>query len=269
VLFEFALELTGREIPRRFPVVCEGWDTLLRSLPRRLAQSPRRFAGSISNARYNLAQVPGARAREWLTSMGELGSTDAEVETILEAGQVAAWRAGLAHFRQPALAICRRLDARLARIALGLSASGADLGSLLDALQADPWVSPATLAAGANKNRVLRLVAAVGAFRGFGGPFLRPPRVASVDNRFLVGDGEGCWILCADVFGATLTRVALEMPQDSAATSRFRLDKQGKVSTAEGSCSFPILRDATSMAATDTTLAVTTLWTHKVYLVAC
>src|SRR5262249_20804155 len=39
VLYEFALELVGRELPRRFPVLAEGWKALLGGLPRYLAEA--------------------------------------------------------------------------------------------------------------------------------------------------------------------------------------------------------------------------------------
>src|SRR5262245_23292705 len=59
VLYEFSLELIAKDFPARYPVILEGWQTLLTALPRQLAAAPRRFAGSVTNALYNLATTPG------------------------------------------------------------------------------------------------------------------------------------------------------------------------------------------------------------------
>ncbi|MCI0464916.1 MAG: hypothetical protein L0Z62_48970 [Gemmataceae bacterium] len=268
VLYEFALELIGRELPRRFPVLAEGWKTVLGVLPRHLAQSPRRFAGSVTNALHNLALVPGARPAEWIESMRRLGGVCSDTATLLEAGQVAAWRAGLAHYREGALEVCARLDPAVACAALALP-DGAPVAQVLGQLRADPWLSPEAAVHDASKARTLRVVARVGDFRGFGGPFLTPPRVAYLEGRFLVGDGEGRWILTADRFGATFHRSAEELPASTGKPrGNFRVDGRGKVTHGKQSVALDELQDSTSQATDGTTLAVTLPLSHRVYLIA-
>src|SRR2546423_1862172 len=81
------------------------------------------------------------------------------------------WRAGLAHYRAGALAVCAQLPPALARAALGLPPDARiGLEDLIARLMADPWLEPATLAGPAHA-RELRIVARAGAFRGFGGLF--------------------------------------------------------------------------------------------------
>jgi hypothetical protein len=229
VLFELALDLTAKDLWRRYPVLAEGWRELLGGLPGQLAAAPRAFAGSVTNALYNLALTPGARPREWLALVLELGPRCPDPALLLEAGKVAAWRAGLAHLREGALATCRRLGPDLGRAALGIAEAAVPLDEVLERLHADPWLAPAAAAREPGRRRELRLVAAVGGFRGFGGPFLRPPRVAWADGRFLAGDGEAFWVLTADVFGATFHRTDATLPDGRGRAAGFRIDRRGKV----------------------------------------
>src|SRR5579884_2119961 len=84
VLYELALDLTAKELWRRCPVLAEGWRTLLGGLPRHLAASPRAFAGSVTNALYNLERTPGARPAEWLRGLRELGERCPDPAVLLE-----------------------------------------------------------------------------------------------------------------------------------------------------------------------------------------
>jgi hypothetical protein len=267
VLYEFALELVGRELPGRFPVLAEGWRALLGGLTRHLAQAPRRFAGSVTNALHNLALVPGTRPAEWIETVRRVGEVCPDTAALLEAGQVAAWRAGLAHYREGALEVGARLDPVVACAALGLP-DGAPVAQVLQRLRADPWLSPEA-AMSATRARALGVVARVGDFRGFGGPFLRPPRVACVEGRFLVGDGEGCWILTADRFGATFHRTAEELPATGGKPrDNFRIDGRGRVMYGKQSVTLDELQECASQATDGATLAVTLPLSHRVYLIA-
>ena len=163
--------------------------------------------GALTNALYNLAQTPGARGREWLEGMRALALQCADVAILLKVGQVLAWRAGLAHYRAGALAVCAQLPPALARAALGIPPDEhIGLENVLARLAADPWLDPARPA----REPALRIVASAGAFRGFGGLFLAPPNVASAGGQFVVLDGEACWLLAAEAFGATFHRMACE-----------------------------------------------------------
>src|SRR5262249_14803341 len=171
------------------------------------------------------------------------------VPTLLQAGKVCAWRAGLAHLREGALETCGRLAPKLARAALGLSpaAKSLPLETVVQELRADPWLDPASLGKAPAPEKRLRVVGAVGAFRGFGGPFLRPPRVAYAEGHFLASDGERCWVLCADRFGATLHPAGADLPPDGS-DSFFQIDKKGKVTRDKESQFFPELKDPSSRA---------------------
>src|SRR5262249_7310426 len=87
VLFEFSLDLIGKDILGRYPALAEGWTKLLLGLPHHLSAAPRLFAGSITNALYNLAQEPGARPAQWTECVIQAGQVCADVPTLLDAGK--------------------------------------------------------------------------------------------------------------------------------------------------------------------------------------
>ncbi|MBF8282535.1 MAG: hypothetical protein HW378_1450 [Anaerolineales bacterium] len=282
VLYDLSLDLLGQEFlgpNSRYPFIVEGWRFLLPRLSRFIAGSPREFVGSTTNALYNLSTTPGARPGEWAASLLKLVEVCPDAPTLLKAGQVAAWRAGMAHYRLSALDLCRDLPPPVALTALGLSpqAEHPPLDTLIDSLKANPWLSPASnlqsptplrLAPGAIvSNYQLQIVSRVGAFRGFGGLFLEPPLVWPADDDFVVSDGEGTWLLMADVFGATFHRADIKAPSLKT-SSPFTINKAGSVSFGKTSRAFPELANANSSAGNNTTLAVTTPFSHAVYLIA-
>src|SRR5262249_5599406 len=157
-----------------------------------LAREPACVAGSLSNAAWNLGQQPGARPDWWIDQMRELGAECERVEDLLKYGKVLAWQAGMAQYRGAALETARQLAPALAARALHLPA-GADarqLSAALERLKLDPWLPAEKSFETAAPAKRISVVRSVGAFRGFGGPFLRPPAVSSAENRLWVGDGE-------------------------------------------------------------------------------
>jgi hypothetical protein len=266
-LYDISLELIGKELfgaQPRYPLMLAGWRRLLPAVPQLLVAEPRRVAGAVTNALYNLATQPAARADEWLAAMERLGPACADVNSFLSLGQVAAWRAGLAHYREGGLEQARSLPETLARQVLGL-AEDAPLEAALARLAADPWLKPPRMN-GAEKR--LQVVSAVGAFRGFGGVFLCPPTVVCDDGQFIVSDAENSWLLTADACGATLHRLGPAQPPRDATNPRFNINGLGKVVKDNHSFQFPWLAGHTSQAANETTLAVTLPLSHSVFLVA-
>jgi hypothetical protein len=173
----------------------DAWVSLLPRLGAQLAQEPRRIVAAVSNALANLQRNPGARPAQWLATMTALApSTDAA--TFLAAGQVAAWRAGMAAFRADALAIARSLDPAVLQVAAGASPAQ------LDQLAQDPWFDPAPGPTGGGGDGAVR----VGSFRGFGGAFVRPPLLALLDDHVVATDGDGEWFVFADAFGSAVVR---------------------------------------------------------------
>ncbi|MBI3243516.1 MAG: hypothetical protein HYZ49_14630 [Chloroflexi bacterium] len=271
-LYDLSLDLIGQELlgpASRYPAINEGWKTVLPSLPQHLASAPRAVISAITNALYNFSLEPSARPGEWMKLMLELAPLCPDVDTLLKAGQVAAWRSGLAHYRQGALEICRTLDEKIARAVLGISPINTlPITTILEHLQTNPWLNPNGITQLSITNNRLQIVAHLGAFRGFGGLFVSPPLVFSSGEHFIVTDGDGSWLLTADCFGATWHRTEAQ-PVDLQTSASFSLNRAGQVSVdGKPIGNFPELANAQSTAANKTTLAVTTPLSHSVYLVA-
>lgn len=272
-LYDLALELLGQELlgPRtRCAVLEEGWRTLLPALSKHLSTEPRKVAGAVSNALYNLAQTPGARPAAWMKTIGAFGAKAPDVATLLQAGQVAAWTAGMAHYRNDALKSLDQISSANADLACGLlDLSAADRSSLsrvLGRMKENPWITPqqARDSSGLPSSK-LKVMKRIGAFKGFGGTFIAPPCVAHEHGQFVVGDGRDTWVLSADVFGATLLKYTAGkcVPRRHAAHGAA-----GSLRLNSGSGVFPEFKTVLSAADDGQTLAVTVATSHSICLLA-
>ena len=262
VAYELALELVGQRLvgPLARGMAIEAtWRRALPAAARLVAADPSRVVGSLSNAAHQIEGTPGARVAAWVDDMVRLAAHCATADELLRVGQVAAWRAGMAHFRKGAIAAAATLPQPLALNAVG-AAPDRGWAEIEADLLASEWFDPALRAkpsASANASS-LRTVATVGAFRGFGGVFGVPPRMTHAAGNFHVSSGDECWILTADLYGATFHRVApnearLPRPLETPPSGVRLPDGPGVV---------------TSVASSATTLAVTRSLTHHVILIA-
>jgi hypothetical protein len=264
----FAATLLGPE--STCPPIAIVWRKLLPRLPRLLAREPGRLAGSLTNAVYNLASTPGTRADEWIERMIALAPLPHDVHSYLDCGKILAWRAGMAQYREGALATARQLDPPLATRALGLpeGTSAADLAGVIDRLAENPWISPTYALANAADPRRLRIALRAGAFRGFGGTFLRPPSVAFEHDHFLVSDGESTWMLLADLHGSTLQRIDNPPHKQNWTAAAIQADPDGTLRWGDATARFEELAGFSSHASDDKTLAITLPTSHHVFLLA-
>jgi len=233
-----------------------------------LATDPARVAASVTNAACNLAAEPGADSESWLAAMEAAAPLCRDVDTCLKAGQVAAWRCGMAHYRRGALAIVPELPADLLAAALRLP-DGVDASreAVVETL-GDPW-RPLASAGKEWRPAGLALVARTGGFRGFGGPFISPPEVFAKDGALFAFDSEVCWSLHADAFGVTFRRFGPELPKGTLeGGGSFTLDECGVARKGPLVGEFPVLRRSSSSASDGDTLAATLPRSHRIYLVA-
>lgn len=138
-------------------------------------------------------------------------------------------------------------------------------------LQRNVWYDP-----GARPERPrLRVAARVGAFRGFGGVFAEPPRVAPAPGAWLTLTDEGAWHLIVDACGATFHRA--EMPererrrQPPSATGPMDSDCRERCSGVVVKSSISAILDPDQprpLSSDGSTLAVTGDGTHAVVLIA-
>jgi hypothetical protein len=271
-LFDAAISLVAAGVfgPRsRRPEVGAGWRGLLEDVPRLVCADPRRVAAAAGNGLCQLAACAGARLDEWVGAMAAVGALTTDVAAWLEAGKVAAWRAGMAHARAGALEACARLPADVAAVALGLepSAGGAVVARVLDRLGRDRWAFAPVVARDREPAPAIRLIALVGGFRGFGvGPFVAPPRVGMIDGAFVVTDGESAWTLHVDVYGATFTRRASAAGAAHAAGA-LALGDDGELRLREERRTLSPIARPSSWVSTDDTLVATRAHSHRIAVV--
>lgn len=199
--FDIALTLAARNLagPKaRRDAVNRLWRDVAPRLAGPIADRPKTLMGSLTNAALNIAATPGARPNEWLALLSRAAPI-ATAETLLPIGQVLAWRAGMAHFRQGALAAAEALGPQQA---LALVGAEGDWAEVRARFEANRWWRP-DLEPG-------REGLTVGAFTGYGGQFPEPPTVRAGDDGFVVRSADRTFLLIADAYGATLHPAAPE-----------------------------------------------------------
>lgn len=269
--YDVALEIAGQNLAGtgvHSMVITEGWRRLLPAAARHLAEEPRRILSAVSNALYHLATTPGSRPDLWIHDLSRLVEECAGVDQFLTLGKVAAWRAGLAHYRTQALALLDKLPEKLALALLESPATHSWI-EIRTRLGRDPWFDPAKPDEGQGER--LRPVLRCGAFRGFGGLFIEPPRVSINNDTFLVQSGHECWMLTADCFGATFHHCDPALFILSSGHNMLPPEMQisGSSIRMNGyALDFGLMGEISSAAATAETLALTSSLTHTVTLVA-
>jgi hypothetical protein len=202
----------------RRALVDRAWIEVAVPLAAVVAERPEPVLAMLTNAVLTLAAAPGARPDEWIARMAALGSL-VNADTLSAAGQVVAWRSGMAHYRAGALAAADTLPEPLALAAIGAHGTWSDVRA---ALSGDRWWTPAGTGAGIR----------FGGFVGFGGPFEAPPQVRAGGEGFLVRAGGRVGLLVADAWGATLHPASEDefdraMPTSSARVAVAGLPAEG------------------------------------------
>jgi hypothetical protein len=274
VSYDMALALVGQKLAglrARQNFIESGWNRIFTANASLVAASPQKVFASVSNALHQLAATPGTRPEQWISEMQEIAPQCGDVETFLRAGQIIAWRSGLAHFRHSCILAADLLPSTIALKVMRLPASGS-WPDLKKGLLANPWFNP--WQNGSDQSREapsIRAVAEAGSFRGYGGLFTVPPIITSQGENFLVRSGDECWLLTADILGATFHRATMREFED--ASSKASLPSGLKIKGSEISWGgkwhkIPRKGGYTSAAASATTLALTSSITHRVLFIA-
>jgi hypothetical protein len=206
-LYSLALELTGHSLlgpGAKNQAIESAWQRLLTAVPLLVVKGPRAVAALVTNAVHNLCFWSGVSVTNWVEGMARLGSGCETVEEFRQVGQVLSWLCGMAHYRAGALATCRQMPERLARVALDIADESVSLSKVVQRLDENPWLLPAHAASDSAPPPKARMVRLIGGFRGFGGPFISPPAVSEINGGVVIRDTERSWLLEADIFGAIL-----------------------------------------------------------------
>lgn len=190
--FALTVDLVGRGLAgARRTLIDRVWAELAPALVTAVAQRPEAVLAMLTNAALTIDAMPGAHADAWIAHMATLGPL-VDADTLRQAGQVVAWRSGMAHYRAQALAAADQLPEPVALAAVGANGPWPEIRA---ALAADRWWTPDGVDA-----RPIRF----GGFVGFGGPFEQPPRIKAGAEGFIVRSGAHVRLLIADAWGATL-----------------------------------------------------------------
>jgi hypothetical protein len=266
-LYQMALPLVARGWlgpSAREPAIDAGLREVLAALPCCTAQAPAAFAGAVLNALQRLAAADPAKARRWSQGMGELAPGCTDLEDALALGRVLAWRCGLPSLRARALQDAQTLPAVAVQAVLGLPAplSPQRLAELMEQPQAMPEESKAESA--------IRFLGWAGGFRGFGGPFARPPRVGLEQGVLVAGDGDALCRLFGDGYGVEAVKVGNGHPRPSpGAASDPRVDSSGTLHWGGRGRQFPQLAGAITWQWQAGLLAVSLATSHRVALLRC
>ena len=253
--YDMALELVGHGLAgpaAKNPFLNTVWRELAPQFAPLLATAPVDVLGMLSNAAIHLGGVAGARPAQWQRELAALAPQIVTLAQLRAVGQVLAWRAGVAHFRQGALAAADTLPPALALAAFG--EPGAQWPQLHAQLMANPWRSNAD-------GREF------GSFSGLGGDFGTPPQVRATDEGFVVRIAERHYLLVADAYGAVLhSATAQEFEQaQTGMPADVRLDG-ATVHIGARSIALDLPAGDIALAANAHTLAITSPWTHVIRL---
>jgi hypothetical protein len=271
-LYELSLELFVARLlgpEAKTPCVAAVWRELLPVAAAPVAREPGRLAACTSNAIVNIAGTPGARPREWLDRMIAVAGQCPDTTTLLDCGKILAWQAGMAQYRAGALDTAAKLAPPLAATALGLPQNTAAdvVRRAIATLKTDPWLTSVAALEQRESSSPIRFVAQAGAFRGFGGPFIRPPTVSNGASGIFASDGDGVWQLLADAYGTVFVR-ADPRSMSPSGSSDPTVARSGEVRWGAERVRIAGLAHALSFAGDDHTLAVTLPTSHHVFLLA-
>jgi hypothetical protein len=267
VAFDVALDLVAQGWvgpAAREASVNEVWLSLAPRYPRLIADDPLAVLGALTNAAIHLTTFPSARPREWMELLTACASRIESIAQLKAVGQVAAWRAGLAHYRESALRVADSLPEPLALAALGIS-QGVRWGQVRVSVAANRWWIPGE----GNAERQQRRIE-VGRFSGLGGTFASPPEVRASEEGFLVRSADRHHLLIADAYGAVLLPATgeefMQAAYRSAAPEPPRLNGTAlEISGVEVPLDLPA--EGVGLAYNDHTVAVTSPYTFAIRLI--
>lgn len=255
---DVALELVGRALvgpAARTATPSAVWRVLLPRYARLVAAHPEAVPAMLTNAAIHLDTLAGVRGAEWVAQLAVLAPRIATVGELRSAGQVAAWRAGAAHFRAGAIAAADTLPEALALAACG-AADGASWPDLRARIAGDPWwtADGADVMAGHE----------VGGFAGFGGAFGEPPSVRAGADGFVVRAGERCHLLLADAYGAVLLPATPDEFERAAADACGFTVSGGAVQVGARRIVLDLPAEGLAVCASGPTLALASPYTHAI-----
>lgn len=244
-----------------FGLLQQAWQRFLPQALPLIRQTPDKALVALAHGLKQLADHPDADALLWLRQMTALTTLVTDLDDWLRAGQVLAWRCGMAHFRGSALVQSALLDDTVLLFVLDVNELPTR-DRLQRAFAANRWWTPDQPPADLVEQR------RVGGLAGMGGIFTALPQVFGVNDSLYVQSGERCFELHVDAYGASLlpAPAVTERLADRASvpwsTARNQLTLDGR------RCSFPDIHSISSVACTHDTVALTSADTFQVIVLS-
>lgn len=259
--FRMGLDMIGQRLvdaTARTAGLMRVWTTVLPRYAPLVARAPERTLGMLSNAALHLGTQPGVRLQRWERDMAALAPLVEGIDHLRALGQVLAWRAGAAHYRQGALAAADGLPEALALAAFHVAHASA-WQQARASLASDPWWWAATDPDGVSTH-------VTGSFAGFGGLFATPPRVAAAGSCFVVRSGERAFLLHADAYGVALLPAG-ELDAGTVANLPYLVEGDD-VLVGRQRIALALPPEGLALCATESTIALSSPYTHAIQLVA-
>jgi hypothetical protein len=199
------LELTGKKLigPGSHSSVHDNlWRITFPSIISLLVKEPGSLMSKLSNAAHQIDTEIHSGVDDWLLSIEQIGPHCKDTDSLLSLAQISAWKCGMAHFRNSAIPLLTKTPALCCNILFGTTGI-VDWQHEIEQLQADPWYSPKFK----TDKKGLPAQRQAGGFRGFGGPFIRPPLAIDFEEKLLLWCDNEWWIVHADIFGITCKRL--------------------------------------------------------------
>lgn len=213
--YELSIELIGKNLAgpsSKSDTVNIAWQICAPNYAHLIALDPYRLLGSLTNAALKVASFDNASLDQWFREMNSLSKLIKTLDEFFIAGNIVAWRSGLAHLRKTALNAGAKLPKELAIKAIS-STDYQDPTVIYQKLLVDPW---AGLTSFSDYN-----FQKTGKFIGYGGALEFPPEIQVSDEDIFVKSGTNYFQLFADSFGAVL------LPTDKL---MFQMARQPKIS---------------------------------------
>jgi hypothetical protein len=265
--FRMGLDLAGQRLVDASPrtrALANTWATVMPRFAPLVARRPEQALGMLSNAVLHLSALPGVSTQRWCRDMAALAPGVSCIAQLRALGQVLAWRAGAAHYRQGAITAADHLPETLALAAFG-AVGAVSWAQLRGQLIRDPWWHAPDDPDGTPMRTV-------GTFAGLGGMFIAPPTVrvaGSVSHSFVIRSGDRDFLLYADAFGAVLLPAGpaeFDGARSPSAPAHVVRDQELVVGRQRIMLNMPV--EELVVCATDATIAVTSPYTHVILLVA-
>jgi hypothetical protein len=238
------------------------WQQVVPKLASNLTRDAAAVLALVTNAIDRIATTPNTRPESWISGMTTIAPMLDGVEQIRAVGQILAWRAGLAQYRYGALKAARELPDRV-----GSAVFSSSVGSWQESVEQylrQPWwhgensLSPAT-------SQGMR----VGAFAGWDGAFMTPPKLRAAAEGFWVASGARCFHLLADAFGAVL------IPSNEMHFTAASIDgvapngveiRDERVRTLQGDWPVPVPKHDLVLTCNADTVCISSPWSHHIWL---